>query len=60
MAEIESKLLLRISSDLQKELIRQKSSCVIDEIQSQIDGLKELYKEIEDFRTIKRILNQNK
>ena len=55
--DISSKLLLRIAEDLQKELIRQTNDVVKADLEMQIEGLKKLHKEIEDYRTIKRLLN---
>ena len=54
---VSSRLLLRIAADLQKELIRQTDDMVKADLEMQIEGLKALHKEVEDYRTIKRILN---
>jgi len=54
---VSSRLLLRIASDLQKELIRQTNEVVKQDLEMQIEGLKALHKEVEDYRTIKRLLN---
>ena len=55
--DVSSRLLLRIAADLQKELLRQTDDMVKADLESQIEGLKVLYKEVEDYRTIKRLLN---
>ncbi len=57
IGDVSSRLLLRIAADLQKELIRQTDSMVKADLESQIEGLKVLHKEVEDYRTIKRLLN---
>jgi hypothetical protein len=54
---VSSRLLLRIATDLQKELIRQTDDMLKADLESQIEGLKVLHKEVEDYRTIKRLLN---
>lgn len=54
---VSSRLLLRIAADLQKELIRQTDDVVKADLEMQIKGLKVLHKEVEDYRTIKRLLN---
>ena len=54
---VSSRLLLRVAADLQKELIRQTDDVVKADLEMQIEGLKALHKEVEDFRTIKRLLN---
>lgn len=56
---INTRLLLRIAADLEKEMVRQTDAVVKVDLETQVNGLKTLYKEIEDFRTIKRILNIN-
>jgi hypothetical protein len=54
---VSSRLLLRVAADLQKELVRQTNEVVKQDLEMQIEGLKALYKEVEDYRTIKRLLN---
>ena len=54
---VSSRLLLRVAADLQKELIRQIDDVVKSDLEMQIEGLKALHKEVEDYRTIKRLLN---
>jgi hypothetical protein len=54
---VSSRLLLRIAADLQKELVRQTNEVVKQDLEIQIEGLKALHKEVEDYRTIKRLLN---
>jgi len=54
---VSSRLLLRIAADLQKELVRQTNEVVKQDLEMQIEGLKALHKEVEDYRTIKRLLN---
>jgi len=53
---IDSKILLRVAANLQKEYIRQTDEDVKSEILLEIEGLKSLYKEVEAFRTIKNLL----
>lgn len=55
--DVSSRLLLRIAADLQKELVRQTNEVVKQDLEMQIKGLKELHKEVEDYRTIKHLLN---
>lgn len=55
--DVSSRLLLRVAADLQKELIRQTDDVVKADLEMQIEGLKALHKEVEDYRTVKRILN---
>ena len=50
-------LLTRIATDLEKEMKRSDNDMVIADLEIQIDGLKALKKELDDFRTIKTILN---
>ena len=50
-------LLTRIATDLEKEMKRSDNEIVIADLEMQIDGLKALKKELDDFRTIKTILN---
>jgi hypothetical protein len=57
LGAVSSRLLLRIAADLQKELIRQADDMVKADLEAQIEGLKVLHKEVEDYRTIKRLLN---
>lgn len=54
--DVSSRLLLRIAADLQKELLRQTDDMVKADFGTQIEGLKVLHKEVEDYRTIKRLL----
>lgn len=57
MGAVSNRLLLRIASDLQKELHRQTNEVVKQDLEMQIEGLKALHKEVEEYRTIKRLLN---
>ena len=57
LGAVSSRLLLRIAADLQKELVRQTNEVVKQDLEMQIEGLKSLHKEVEDYRTIKRLLN---
>ena len=50
-------LLTRIATDLEKEMKRSDNDMAIADLEIQIDGLKALKKELDDFRTIKSILN---
>lgn len=50
-------LISRVVADLKKELVRTKNEIVKRDLEEQIEGLKKLKKELDDFRTIKRILN---
>lgn len=54
---VSSRLLLRVAADLQKELFRQTDDIIKADLETQIEGLKALHKEVEDYRTIKRLLN---
>ena len=54
--DVSSRLLLRIAADLQKELLRQTDDMVKADLETQIEGLKVLHKEVEYYRTIKRLL----
>lgn len=54
---VSTRLLTRIASDLEKEMKRSHNEMVIADLEMQIDGLKALKKELDDFRTIKSILN---
>lgn len=54
---VDSNLLLRVVADLQRELVKQTNEVVKRDLEAQIEGLRVLYKEVEDFRTIKRLLN---
>lgn len=54
---VSTRLLTRIATDLEKEMKRSDNDMVIADLEMQIDGLKELKKELDDFRTIKTILN---
>jgi hypothetical protein len=56
---VDSRLLLRIAADLQKEQNRTENELAKQDLQAQINGLKVLHKEIEDYRTLKRILNNS-
>ncbi len=57
--QVPTKLLLRIATDLEQEIIRHDIEDVKQDLQIQVNGLKELYKELEDFRTIKKILSKD-
>ena len=57
LGAVSTRLLLRIAADLQKELVRQTNKVVKQDLEMQIEGLKALHKEVEDYRTIKRLLN---
>lgn len=54
---VSTRLLTRIATDLEKEMKRSDNGMVIADLEMQIDGLKALKKELDDFRTIKSILN---
>jgi len=54
---VSTRLLTRIATDLEKEMKRSDNEMVITDLKMQIDGLKALKKELDDFRTIKSILN---
>ena len=54
---VSTRLLTRIATDLEKEMKRSDNDMVIADLEMQIDGLKALKKELDDFRTIKCILN---
>lgn len=54
---VSTRLLTRIATDLEKEMKRSDNEMVISDLEMQIDGLKALKKELDDFRTIKAILN---
>jgi len=54
---VSTRLLTRIATDLEKEMKRSDNEIVIADLEIQIDGLKALKKELDDFRTIKSILN---
>jgi len=54
---VSTRLLTRIATDLEKEMKRSDNEMVIADLEMQIDGLKALKKELDDFRTIKTILN---
>lgn len=54
---VSTRLLTRIATDLEKEMKRSDNKMVIADLEMQIDGLKALKKELDDFRTIKAILN---
>jgi len=54
---VSTRLLTRIATDLEKEMKRSDNEIVIADLEMQIDGLKALKKELDDFRTIKTILN---
>jgi len=56
--EIDTKILLRIAADLQKEVIRTDDLLVKDDLNGQINALKVFKREIDDFRTIKKILTE--
>jgi len=55
---VSTRLLTRIATDLEKEMKRSDNDMVIADLEIQIDGLKALKKELDDFRTIKSILNE--
>ena len=54
---VSTRLLTRIATDLEKEMKRSDNDMVIADLEIQIDALKALKKELDDFRTIKSILN---
>ena len=54
---VNTHLLTRIATDLEKEMKRSDNDMLIADLEMQIDGLKALKKELDDFRTIKSILN---
>lgn len=57
IGSVSTRLLTRIATDLGKEMKRSDNDMVIADLEMQIDGLKALKKELDDFRTIKSILN---
>ncbi|MFZ1389453.1 MAG: hypothetical protein WAS34_18875 [Thiolinea sp.] len=58
MERTDTKLLLVIAKDLEQEIIRHDIEEIKQDLQIQVDGLKELYKELEEFRAIKKILSK--
>ena len=54
---VSTRLLTRIATGLEKEMKRSDNEMAISDLEMQIDGLKALKKELDDFRTIKAILN---
>lgn len=56
---VDTELLTRIAADLEKEMKRSDNEMAIADLKTQIAGLKILKKELDDFRTIKAILNVN-
>ncbi len=54
---VSTRLISRVVADLQKELVRTENEIVKRDLEEQIEGLKTLKKELDDFRTIRRILN---
>lgn len=54
---VSTSLLTRIATDIKKEMKRSDNEMVIADLEMQIYGLKALKKELDDFRTIKSILN---
>ena len=54
---VSTSLLTQIAADLEKEMKRSDNEMLIADLEMQIDGLKALKKELDDFRTIKTILN---
>jgi len=56
--EIDTKILLRIAADLQKEVIRTDDLLVKENLNKQIEALKVFKKEVDDFRTIKKMLTE--
>ena len=54
---VSTRLISRVVADLQKELVRTENEIVKRDLEEQIEGLKTLKIELDDFRTIKRILN---
>lgn len=54
---VSTRLLTQIAADLEKEMKRSDNEMLIADLEMQIDGLKALKKELDDFRTIKTILN---
>ena len=54
---VSTRLLTQIATDLEKEMKRSDNEIVIADLEMQIDGLKALKKELDDFRIIKTILN---
>ena len=57
IGDVSTRLLTRIATELEKEMKRSDNEMVIADLEKQIDGLKALKKELDDFRTIKSILN---
>ena len=58
IGSVSTRLLTRIATDLEKEMKRSDNDMVIADLEMQIDGLKALKKELDEFRTIKSILNR--
>lgn len=54
---VSTRLISRVVADLKKELVRTEKEIVKRDLEEQIEGLKTLKLELDDFRTIKRILN---
>ena len=57
IVDVSTRLISRVVADLQKELVRTENEIVKRDLEEQIEGLKTLKTELDDFRTIKRILN---
>ena len=57
IGSVSTRLISRVVADLQKELVRTENEIVKRDLEEQIEGLKTLKTELDDFRTIKRILN---
>jgi len=57
LGAVSTRLLTRIATDLEKEMKRSGNDIVMADLKMQVDGLKALKKELDDFRTIKSILN---
>ena len=58
IGSVSTRLLTRIATDLEKEMKRSDNDMVIADLEMQIDGSKALKKELDEFRTIKSILNR--
>ena len=54
---VSTRLLTRIAIDLEKEMERFDNETVKADLKMQIEGLKALKKEIDEFRNVKAILN---
>ena len=54
--QVPTGLITRVMTDLQKEIVRTDNETVRVELEGLVEGLKELKKELDDFRILKRII----